>query len=102
MNKIGIIGLGYVGLPLARLLASKYPVIGYDINKNRIDELNNGIDSTLEVSETLLKSVLNKNLVAGIGLKCSHIISDLIDCNIYIITVPTPVDEIITLILIHF
>ncbi len=93
MNKIGIIGLGYVGLPLARLLASKYPVIGYDINKNRIDELNNGIDSTLEVSETLLKSVLNKNLVDGIGLKCSHIISDLIDCNIYIITVPTPVDE---------
>ena len=56
--KIGIIGLGYVGLPLARLFATKYPVVGFDINQNRVDDLNSGNDFTLEISSELLKSVL--------------------------------------------
>ena len=58
MNKIAIIGLGYVGLPLARLFATKYPVVGYDINQKRIDQLQKGHDSTLEVDDTDLKAVL--------------------------------------------
>ena len=57
-TKIAVIGLGYVGLPLARLFATKYPVVGFDINQNRINELNSGMDATLEVSEDLLKQVL--------------------------------------------
>ena len=56
--KVTVVGLGYVGLPLARLLATKYSVVGFDINKSRIEELNKGIDNTLEVEESLLKSVL--------------------------------------------
>ena len=58
MNKIAIIGLGYVGLPLARLFATKYPVVGFDINQNRIQELRSGRDSTLEVSDEILQAVL--------------------------------------------
>ena len=60
--KIAVIGLGYVGLPLARLFATKYPVVGFDINQNRILELCSGTDSTLEVSDDVLKSVLKKRL----------------------------------------
>ena len=60
MDKIAIIGLGYVGLPLAVAFASKYQVIGFDINQKRVEELNQGIDSTLEVDEKELKSVLQK------------------------------------------
>ncbi len=92
-SRIGIVGLGYVGLPLARLFATKYPVVGFDINQNRVDELNNGIDFTLEISKELLKSVLVTNPLEKTGLFCSTNIDDLQDCNYYIITVPTPVDK---------
>ncbi len=92
-SKIGIVGLGYVGLPLARLFATKYPVVGFDINQNRVDELNNGIDFTLEISKELLQSVLVTNLLEKTGLFCSTNTDDLQDCNYYIITVPTPVDK---------
>jgi UDP-N-acetyl-D-glucosamine/UDP-N-acetyl-D-galactosamine dehydrogenase len=91
--KIAIIGLGYVGLPLARLFATKYAVVGFDINQNRINELNSGIDKTLEISEDLLKSVLVKDSSTQSGLFCSYNIDDLKDCNYYIVTVPTPVDK---------
>lgn len=94
--KIAIIGLGYVGLPLATLFATKYPVAGYDINQKRIDELKQGIDATLEVSDEALKSVLqsenpiDKNQ-AGLYFTTSE--TDLKAANYYIITVPTPVDK---------
>ena len=99
--KIAIIGLGYVGLPLARLFATKYPVVGFDINQNRINDLRLGTDSTLEVSESVLKAVLlNKNPLAspsleglGAGLFCSSNLADIADANTYIVTVPTPVDK---------
>jgi len=91
--KIGIIGLGYVGLPLARLFATKYPVIGFDINQTRVNELNSGIDSTLEISTALLQNVLVKSPNEKTGLFCSTNPEDLKDCNYYIITVPTPVDK---------
>ena len=91
--KIAVIGLGYVGLPLARLFATKYPVIGFDINEQRISELNNGIDLTLEVEEDLLKSVLVDKSSNKIGLYCSNQLADITDCNYYIVTVPTPVDK---------
>lgn len=96
-KKIAIIGLGYVGLPLARLFATKYAVIGFDINQQRIDELNNGIDSTHEVENDILKSVLkNKNLLESDvenGLLCTSVLNDIINADIYIITVPTPIDR---------
>lgn len=92
--KIAIIGLGYVGLPLARLFATKYPVIGFDINEKRIKELRSGTDSTLEVEDDLLKSVLKDNSdLDENGLYCSSDIADIKDCNYYVITVPTPVDK---------
>ena len=100
--KIAIIGLGYVGLPLARLFATKYPVVGFDINKTRVTELKKGTDSTLEVSEELLKAVLvNENPINSSpfrggwegALFCSSDISDIKDCNYDIVTVPTPVDK---------
>jgi UDP-N-acetyl-D-glucosamine/UDP-N-acetyl-D-galactosamine dehydrogenase len=84
--KIAIIGLGYVGLPLARLFATKYAVIGFDINQKRIDELNSGFDRTLEIDENVLKSVLVTNAKDQKGLFCTNDISA-------IITVPTPVDK---------
>ena len=86
-NKIGVIGLGYVGLPLAISFSKKYKTYGLDINKNRIDELNKFIDSTDEVSKTELKSALNSNLFI------SNNVSLIEDCNIYIVTVPTPIDK---------
>ena len=91
--KIAIIGLGYVGLPLARLFATKYAVVGFDINSNRVKELNAGKDSTLEVEDEVLKSVLVDENSNNVGLYCSTTISDLEECNYYIITVPTPVDK---------
>lgn len=91
--KIGIIGLGYVGLPLARLFATKYNVVGFDINKKRVDELNQGKDFTLEVDEITLKSVLRSKDANQIGLFCSTALEDIADCNYYIVTVPTPVDK---------
>ena len=91
--KIAIIGLGYVGLPLARLFATKYAVVGFDINSNRVKELNAGKDSTLEVEDEVLKAVLVGENTENTGLYCSTRISDLEKCNYYIITVPTPVDK---------
>lgn len=97
MEKIAIIGLGYVGLPLARLFATKYQVVGFDINEQRISELNKGIDVTLEVEEGLLKSVLVATpatlQTSTKGLYCSNKLEDIADCNYYIVTVPTPVDK---------
>ena len=95
-HKIAVIGLGYVGLPLARLFATKFPVVGFDINQKRITELNAGHDETLEVSDELLKSVLvgeNPFNTSSNGLFCSSNLEDIKDANIYIITVPTPVDR---------
>ena len=91
--KIAIIGLGYVGLPLARLFATKYSVVGFDINLNRIAELNSGFDHTLEIEEELLKSVLKSENNNQLGLFCSNNVADICECNYYIVTVPTPVDE---------
>jgi UDP-N-acetyl-D-galactosamine dehydrogenase len=92
-SKIAIIGLGYVGLPLARLFATQYSVVGFDINQNRIAELNSGKDATLEIDEMTLKAVLVNKPSAAKGLFCSHNLDDIKDCNYYIVTVPTPVDK---------
>jgi UDP-N-acetyl-D-galactosamine dehydrogenase len=91
--RIAIIGLGYVGLPLARLFATKYPVVGFDINRARIDELNSGKDSTLEVDDDVLKAVLVTSPSQESGLYCSSNLDDIANCNYYIVTVPTPVDK---------
>ncbi|TDQ31172.1 nucleotide sugar dehydrogenase [Zeaxanthinibacter enoshimensis] len=91
--KIAVIGLGYVGLPLARLFATKYQVIGYDINTKRILELKNGRDLTKEVSDETLKNVLSSSKTMNKGLFCTDQLYDLEECNFYIITVPTPVDK---------
>ncbi|MBL7558179.1 nucleotide sugar dehydrogenase [Olleya sp. YSTF-M6] len=93
---IAIIGLGYVGLPLARLFATKHPIIGFDINPTRVSELQQGLDITLEVSHDTLKAVIVNNLEDlhyGNGLFCSTNPDNLANCNHYIITVPTPVDK---------
>ena len=92
-DKIAIIGLGYVGLPLARLFATKYDVVGFDINQKRITELQNGQDLTLEVDEDVLLSVLKNKPSDSKGLYCSSNIDDIKSCNYYIITVPTPIDK---------
>ncbi|GHV32049.1 UDP-N-acetyl-D-galactosamine dehydrogenase [Bacteroidia bacterium] len=100
MIKIALIGLGYVGLPLARLFATKYPVVGFDVNKKRVDELMSGHDCTLEVDDAILKSVLSP-CHCGLdpqspnktGLLCSSNLEDIKNCNYYIVTVPTPVDK---------
>ena len=92
-DKIAIIGLGYVGLPLARLFATKYSVIGFDINKERVSDLMSGTDSTLEVDEKTLKSVLIQDNTGCRGLFCTSNIVEIKDCNYYIVTVPTPVDK---------
>lgn len=105
-HKIAVIGLGYVGLPLARLFATQFPVVGFDINTKRVAELNAGHDDTLEVSDELLQSALVKEnpfVIAGEanpsqsevkrGLFCSDQLDDITDANIYVITVPTPVDK---------
>ena len=92
-DKIAIIGLGYVGLPLARLFATKFPVVGFDINTNRITELMSGIDSTLEVDNEALKSVLIDENSDTNGLFCTNQLDKIKDCNYFIITVPTPVDK---------
>ena len=92
--KIAVIGLGYVGLPLARLFATKYPVVGFDINQSRINGLRSGTDSTLEVSDEVLRSVLVDGFDSNQkGLLCSATLDDIADCNYYIVTVPTPVDK---------
>ena len=85
--KISIIGLGYVGLPLAVEFSKKYKVIGFDINNNRIEELKKGIDKTLEVEEKELKEAI-KN-----GLEFTSNLEDIKKANVYIVTVPTPIDK---------
>jgi UDP-N-acetyl-D-galactosamine dehydrogenase len=97
-SKIAIIGLGYVGLPLAVAFAEKYPVVGLDINIDRIDELQNGIDSTLEVENDHLKGVLvsdrlNLDQEGARGLYCTTAINEISNCNVFIVTVPTPTDK---------
>ena len=91
--KIAVIGLGYVGLPLARLFATKYAVVGFDINQQRVNELMAGKDSTLEVAPDTLKTVLVESSSSEKGLFCTTDIQDIKDCNYYIITMPTPVDK---------
>lgn len=85
--KICVIGLGYVGLPLARLFSTKYKTIGFDMSKHRVDALMEGHDDTLEVSDDLLQSAL------GNGFVCTTDIEQIRDCNFYVVAVPTPVDE---------
>ena len=92
-DKIAIIGLGYVGLPLARLFATKYAVVGFDINTKRVAELMAGTDTTLEVSDAVLQEVLKTENSVENGLYCSTSIEDIKDCDYYIVTVPTPVDK---------
>lgn len=86
-KRIGVIGLGYVGFPLACLFAKKYQVIGYDINERRINEINAGIDSTNEVTPEALKNALAN------GMVCTNKIDDLRVCNMYVVAIPTPVDD---------
>lgn len=86
--KICVIGLGYVGLPLARLFSTKYPTIGFDMNQKRVDALNGGHDATLEVSDNLLQEAISKY-----GFRCTTDIDDIKDCNFYVVAVPTPVDD---------
>lgn len=92
-TKIAVIGLGYVGLPLALEFAKKYPVIGYDINKARVTELMGGKDHTLEVEGSELSKELVHSIPTDKGLFCSANDADINEANIYIITVPTPIDE---------
>ena len=86
--RICVIGLGYVGLPLARLFSTKYPTIGFDMNQKRVDALMEGHDATLEVSDELLQEAISKN-----GFVCTSDIEKIKDCNFYVVAVPTPVDE---------
>jgi len=87
MHKIAVIGLGYVGLPLAHAFSNKYKVVGFDIAQWRIDELRSGIDRTLELSsEQVNEAIANE-------MEFSNVLEDIADCNIYIVTVPTPIDK---------
>ena len=86
--KIAVIGLGYVGLPLARLFSTKYSTIGYDMNQKRVDELMQGKDSTMEVEEELLQKAINEN-----HFKCTTDLEEIRKCNFYVVAVPTPVDD---------
>lgn len=86
-TKIAVIGLGYVGLPLARLFSTKFPTIGYDMNQQRVKRLMEGHDDTLEVSDRLLSDAIADN-----GFTCTDNLDDIKDCNLYIVAVPTPVD----------
>lgn len=85
--KIAVIGLGYVGLPLARLFSTKYKTVGFDMNKARVEALMQGHDATLEVSDELLQSAIAN------GFKCTADIEEIRDCNFYVVAVPTPVDR---------
>lgn len=85
--KICVIGLGYVGLPLARLFSTKYETIGFDMSQSRVDALMLGHDATLEVSDELLQDAIRNH-----GFKCTTSIDEIRDCNFYVVAVPTPVD----------
>ena len=91
--KIAVIGLGYVGLPLARLFATKYSVVGFDINESRVNSLKSGTDTTLEVEDDVLQNVLVAEPDQEKGLYCTTSLNDIENCNYYIVTVPTPVDK---------
>lgn len=93
MEKIAVIGLGYVGLPLARLFATKYSVVGFDINQKRIDELRAGKDLTLELEDSVLQAVMKTSNDDQKGLYVSNQLADIENCNYYVVTVPTPVDK---------
>ena len=86
-TKICVIGLGYVGLPLARLFSTEYKTVGFDMNQNRVSALMAGHDATLEVSDELLQSALAN------GFRCTSDIEEIRDCNFYVVAVPTPVDK---------
>lgn len=86
-TKICVIGLGYVGLPLARLFSTKYKTIGFDMNQGRVDTLMDGHDTTLEVDDGLLHDAIKNH-----GLKCTTKLEDIKECNFYVVAVPTPVD----------
>ena len=87
-TKICVIGLGYVGLPLARLFSTKYKTIGFDMNQKRVDALMQGHDATLEVADDLLQDAINSH-----GFICTTDLEEIRDCNFYIVAVPTPVDD---------
>lgn len=87
-TKICVIGLGYVGLPLARLFSTKYRTIGFDMNQHRVDTLMVGHDVTLEVPDELLQDAINNH-----GFKCTANIDEIRDCNFYVVAVPTPIDK---------
>lgn len=87
MVKIAVIGLGYVGLPLARLFSTKYETVGFDMNQERVDALMKGHDATLEVPDEFLQLAILE------GFKCTTNIDDIRDCNFYVVAVPTPVDK---------
>lgn len=87
-RKIAVIGLGYVGLPLARLFSTRYQTVGFDMNSKRVDELMSGHDSTLELTDDLLQNAIN-----NYGFRCTTELEDIRDCNFYVVAVPTPVDE---------
>ncbi|MEA4967237.1 MAG: nucleotide sugar dehydrogenase [Bacteroidaceae bacterium] len=86
--KIAVIGLGYVGLPLARLFSTKYPTIGYDINKARVERLMQGVDETLEVEDAILQEAIEKH-----NFICTTDLDKIRECNFFVVTVPTPVDK---------
>lgn len=86
-TKICVIGLGYVGLPLARLFSTKFPTVGFDMNQSRVDALMSGHDATLEVADDLLREAIEKH-----GFKCTTSLDDIRECNFYVVAVPTPVD----------
>ncbi len=87
-TRICVIGLGYVGLPLARLFSTKHATIGFDMNQKRVDALNAGHDATLEVSDELLQDAIKNH-----GFKCTTDLDEIRNCNVYIVAVPTPVDD---------
>lgn len=87
-TKICVIGLGYVGLPLARLFSTKFETVGYDLNQSRVDALMVGHDATLEVDDALLQDAINNH-----GFRCTTSLDDIKDCNFYVVAVPTPVYE---------
>ena len=86
--KICVVGLGYVGLPLARLFSTKYPTVGFDVNAARVNSLMQGHDATLEVEDDLLREAIVKH-----GFRCTSSLEEIKDCNVYIVAVPTPVDD---------
>ena len=96
-KKIAVIGLGYVGLPLAVEFAKQYPTVGFDINIHRVDEVMNGHDRTLEVEDQDLKKVIGTDLISteknGKGLYCTTAVGDIQSSNFYVVTVPTPTDK---------